>query len=254
MKRSHWLLGIAALLFTAVAPAESELKSLTNISSELVKIRQQIEELHGQINQEKELFGDQFRSLSNQKSDLDIRINRSALNLKELERELDTITKENSKQHASSAELVPVLKKAITNIRAGVENGLPFKKADRLQALDDIEQRLDTNIVSPNKASNQLWAFVEDELMLGKTNGIYKDMLNIDGELKLVKVLRIGKIAMFYRTNEMEYGVVKRQQDKWQYEKLADAKSVEQLVYLFDSFSKNIRNGVFTLPNFLPKN
>lgn len=248
------VLGVAIVLLSTTVAAEDGVQSINNISGELVQIRQEIEELHGQINQEKELFSDKVRSLSNQKTDLEVRIGRAELNIKELQRELETMAQKNAEKNGSSEEVLPVLKAAIADLRSTVESDLPFKRAERLEALATIEHRLTTNIISPNKAANQLWAFVEDELMLGKTNGIYKDLLNIDGDLKLVKVLRVGKVAMFYRTNDMQYGVVKKQTDGWQNVKLADNNAVQQLDYLFDSFSKNIRNGVFTVPNFLPEN
>ena len=90
--------------------------------------------------------------------------------------------------------------------------------------------------------------------MLGRSNGIYKDLLTVDGEPRLVRVLRVGKLAMFYRTNEFQYGVIKQQQGNWTSEKIADTASINQLDTLFDSYNKNIRNGVFTVPNFLPQN
>lgn len=240
--------GLSAPLF-----AQSGVESVSNVSSELVKIRQEIEQLHATIGQEKELYSDSLRSLSNQKTDLEVRTGRSELNVKELQRELSAMAAKNTDAMASDKDSVPVLKVAIADMRAAVENDLPFKRADRLQALADIEHRLDTKVISTNKASNQLWAFVEDELMLGKTNGIYNDTLNIGDELKLVKVLRIGKVAMFYRTDDMQYGIVRKQGQSWNQSEVTATAETEQLDYLFDSFTKNIRNGAFSVPNFLPQ-
>ena len=127
-------------------------------------------------------------------------------------------------------------------------------RSQRLDALADIEHRLDTNIISPNKAANQLWAFVEDELVLGRSSGIYNDTLEIDGKKELVKVLRVGKIALFYQTANDQYGVIKRQGEDWFQKKLKAEESIAKLDNLFDSFNKNIRNGFFELPNFLPRN
>ncbi|MDX1810660.1 MAG: hypothetical protein R3240_01815, partial [Gammaproteobacteria bacterium] len=59
--------------------------------------------------------------------------------------------------------------------------------------------------------------------------------------------------AMFYKTHDGRYGVTKKQGSEWQQQEIADSDSVAQLENLFDSFSKNIRNGQFTIPNFLPK-
>jgi len=233
--------------------AESELQSLENISQELVKIRQQIETLHNTISFKKESYRDKMRSYSSQKSDLDVRISRTELNIKDLQRELKKLTDINKVKNRDQKKIMPILRVAIDQLRISLSNSLPFKLNQRIQVLDEIEQRLNTNIISPNKAANQLWAFVEDELMLGKSSGIYNDTLEVEGQEKLVKVLRIGKIAMFYKTQDGRYGVTKKQGSAWQQQMLDDSDNIAQLEYLFDSFSKNIRNGQFSIPNFLPK-
>ena len=231
----------------------SEIKTLENISQELVKVRQQIETLHTSINFEKEKYKDQLRSYSSQKSDLDVRISRAELNLKDLQRELQKLSKQNSEKNQAQANISPVLKQSIKALQSNISSSLPFKIKERLKAINDIEYRLDSNIISPNKAANQLWAFVEDELMIGKSNGIYNDTVSIQGREKLVKVLRIGKIAMFYKTSDGEFGVTKLEKGKWQQTMLDDSSSISQLENLFDSFNKNIRNSQFVMPNFLPR-
>lgn len=244
---------LAFTLFSGLAVADNDLQSLQNVSQELVNIRQQIETLHNKISFEKESYKDQMRSYSNQKSDLDVKISRAGLNIKDLQRELNKLAEINKQKNKAQEDITPVLKQAIERLRSSVSSSLPFKLEQRLQALDDIEQRLDTHVVSPNKAANQLWAFVEDELMLGKSSGIYNETLNIGGQDRLVKVLRIGKIAMFHKTHDGRYGVTKKTAGQWQQQTLDDSDSAQQLEQLFDSFGKNIRNGQFTTPNFLPK-
>ena len=232
----------------------AELQSLQNISKELVDIRQQISSLHDEINYEKDSFSDRLRSYSNQKSDLNVKISRSDLNLKDLQRELNKLKAINSKKFEAYDDVTPVLKSAISKLHESIQVSLPFKLNARLRALSDIEHRLDTNIISPNKAANQLWAFVEDELILGRSSGIHNESLRVEGQDRLVKVLRLGKVAMFYQTSDEHYGVVRQHQGAWQQDKVQGDDNTRQLDYLFDAFNKNIRNGLFTVPNFLPNN
>lgn len=233
--------------------AETQIKTLENISNELVEVRQQIESLHAEIRYEKDAYKDQMRSYSNQKSDLDVRISRTELNIKELQRELKKLADINKEKNKAQEDITPVLKELINVLRESVSTSLPFKLSQRLDAIKDIEHRLDTHLISPNKAANQLWAFVEDELMLGKSSGIYNDTLEINGQDKLVKVLRVGKVAMFYKAPDNQYGLIQRQGKQWKQQALEDDASIVQLEQLFDSFSKNIRSGQFTTPNFLPR-
>jgi hypothetical protein len=240
------------MIVCANSSANSEIQSLENISQELVEIRHQIAGLHDEINFKKERFRDQIRSYSNQKSDLEVKISRADLNIKDIKRELDKLKESNQQAHKGYDGISPVVKEAISNLRQSVKDSLPFKLEQRLQALDDIEYRLDANIISPNKAANQLWAFVEDELVLGRSNGIYNETVNIDGQKQLVKVLRLGKVAMFFKTSDKDYGLLRRDQGSWVQESVTSSEHVRQLDNLFDSFNKNIRNGLFSVPNILP--
>ena len=245
----------AILLFVLAGQslADEGLQSLENLSEELVKIRQDIGQLHDQINFEKSRYNDQVRAFSNQKSDLEVKNSRAALNISELERELEKLREENKQKRAAYDEVTPVLEEAITQLRETVAQSLPFKRKDRLDALDEIEHKLQTSLITPNKAANQLWAFVEDELILGRSSGLYNESIEIGGEDRLVKVLRIGKLAMFYRTQDNQYGLLQRVSGKWQQQSLDGEEAGSQLDYLFDSFNKNIRNGLFKVPNYLPQ-
>ncbi len=243
------------LLIVLAGPslAAEELQSLENISEELVKIRQDIGQLHDQINFQKSRYNDQVRAFSNQQSDLEVKNSRAALNITELERELAKLREENAQKRAAYDEVTPVLEGAITELRKTVAQSLPFKRQDRLDALDEIENKLQTSLITPNKAANQLWAFVEDELILGRSSGLYNESITVEGEDRLVKVLRIGKLAMFFKTQDNQYGLMQKVGGEWQQQSLDGKEANGQLDYLFDSFNKNIRNGLFKVPNYLPQ-
>jgi len=247
------LLTFVLVTLTSKAWADESLASLENLSEELVKIRQDISQLHDQINFEKSRYNDQVRAFANQKSDLEVKNSRAALNIQELNRELDKLRDENQQKRAAFDEVSPVLTDAIAKLRDTVAASLPFKREDRLEALDEIEHKLNTNLISPNKAANQLWAFVEDELILGRSSGLYNESIEVGGDDKLVKVLRIGKLAMFYKTSENQYGLMRKVDGQWQQAPLDGKQVSARLDHLFDSFNKNIRNGLFQVPNYLPQ-
>jgi aspartyl-tRNA synthetase len=249
-KKSLLLPFLLATSFVSIQA--NEVENIKNVSKELVKVRQEIEELHSTLSFKKSEFNDQMRSYSNQKSDLDIKISRNELKIKELERDLLKIKEENKEKSSTQKDIVPVLKDAIANLRVVIKDSIPFKKVDRLSALNEIKNRLDANLVTPNKVANQLWAFVEDEMMLGKTSGLYNDTVEIDGTKKLVKVLKIGKIAIFYKDGE-SYGMIKKRDGAWVNEKITSKDDVVNTAKLFDTFSKQIRTGKFTIKNIIPQ-
>ena len=148
------LVSILLAILASQALAEKELRSLENLSEELVKIRQDISQLHDQISFEKSRYNDQVRAFANQKSDLEVKNSRAELNIKELERELDKLREENQQKRAAFDEATPVLETAIASLRESVVKSLPFKLQDRLEALHDIEHRLKTNLIRNYRTAN----------------------------------------------------------------------------------------------------
>ncbi|KZZ61194.1 hypothetical protein A3762_14605 [Oleiphilus sp. HI0125] len=232
--------------------ANTDIQSLENLSQELVEIRQQIASLHDEINFSKASYNDQLRAYSNQKADMSVKISRADLNLKDLQRELHKLKVENEEKFSTSDQLAPVVQRAVQDLNDQIAQSIPFKREERLQALTDIQYRLDANLITPNKAVNQLWAFVEDELMMGRSSGIYNETVLIGGNEQLVKVLRLGKVAAFYQGADDSYGLIKQVDGAWVQEELNGREASVNLDYLFDAFAKNIRNGMFTVPNILP--
>lgn len=242
---------VIPLCFISLLEA-NEVDNIKNLSKKLVDVRQEIEALHTKISYKKESYNDRIRSYSNQKSDLDIKISRNELRIKELQRDLEKIKVDNLKNSSVQKNIVPILKNSITTLRETIKSSIPFKLQDRLNALADIEHRIDANLVTPNKAANQLWAFVEDEMMLGKSSGIYSDKIEIDGEIKLVKVLKVGKIALFFKSDQERYGMITKDGNLWKQTMITTQEQVQNTAKLFDTFAKQIRTGKFTINNILP--
>lgn len=252
-------LSLSALLLGALAApagaASKDVASIDNIARELSAIRQEIGELHDQINSERQVFSDQMRSLANQKADLEIRISRQQLNLKDLNRELATLKESRRQQTTPDAQVVPVVLEEIAALRKQLDSSVPFRLEDRLDVLREIEKRLTSGAISSNKAINQLWAFVEDELTMGRSSGIHSETLDVNGAPTLARVLRLGKIAMFYTLEEGKYGLVRQElvSGSWQHEEISAGSDVALLDKLFDAYAKNIRTGLFVVPNLLPR-
>lgn len=243
-----WIaLASASLLFS------NDAESIQNISQELAKVREEIENLHSQINYKKDRIREELASYATQRTDLEAQINRSTLRVRELQKELSKIATRNKEKNTIQEDLVPVLKDAITALRGTIQQGIPFKLNDRLEALKTIEERLDIGTAMPTKVANQLWAFLEDELRLANETSIYTHILDIGGQEKLTDVLKIGKIAMFFKSkDDATYGAIRRVGNEWKQVMIDDQEKTKMIEELFTSYQKQIRTAQFTIPNILP--
>lgn len=224
---------------------------VTNLTKELVDLRNEVEELHALLDEEKDALSSKMKSFSIQKSELEANIRREETRIKQLKQNLDKVKSESAKITEKSAKLKPVVLASIDAIRSYIESSMPFKRKERLEALGEVEARIQSDVVTPEKGANQLWALFEDELRLTRENGIYKETVQIDGENRLVEVARLGMMMMFYKANEDETGFVRKINGKWEYVK-GTAEEGEYILALFDGIKKQIRTGYYTVPNALP--
>lgn len=227
--------------------------SVTNLTDELIELRSEVEALHAELDEAKDGYKSKMKSLAMQKSELEANIRREETRIKQLN---DNIKKQRdliAKNSEGSRKLIPIVVEAAELLEKEVKASLPFKKEDRLNALNDIKTGVQAAQFTPERAANKLWAFYEDEIRLTKENGVFRQSININGEERLVDVARVGMVAMFFKTSDDAYGYVTRQNGDWAYVITEDSDEKEQIAGLFDAFKKQIRTGFFTIPNQLPK-
>jgi hypothetical protein len=138
-------------------------------------------------------------------------------------------------------------------LRQQVDKGFPFKVGERLAELDEIESQLSGGVLTPQRAFNRLWAFVEDEMRISRENAIYSQSIYLDGSNVLVDIAKLGNAMMYFRTKDLHYGRAIESESGWHFELLTDSKDQERTARLFDALRKQIRQGYFELPNALPR-
>ncbi len=237
---------ILALFATTTALAADG--DLGEWSTRLAELRSQVERLSGEVEDKKAEIDARLRSTRSQKADLEVQIKREETRLGQLRRAVDEHRERIEEHEAGREDLAPTVVSAIGSVRQTVETSLPFKRAERLGELDKLEEQLDEGLVTPQKATARLWQFVEDELRLARENGLYRQVVEVDGDEVLADVARVGMVAIYYKTEDGRVGMARRHKDKWRWQPLDAEADRERVHTLFDAFQKNIRVGFFELP------
>jgi len=223
--------------------------SVDVMAEELVKLRSDVEELSSELDNKKNSYKSRMLMLENQRAELDANIKREVLSIKQQQLNVEKNKKRIKELGSDSSSLNPVLLASIEDIKSYVETTLPFKRSERLKALDKIKEQLIADVIDAEKAANRLWAFVEDEIRMTKENGIYRQTVVIKDKEILADVARLGMVFMYFEMVNEEYGYVKRTAEDFSYEIIHDSTQKKQVATLFDSLRKQIRQGFFELPN-----
>ena len=146
-------------------------------------------------------------------------------------------------------QLKPAFDAAASALRASIESGPPFKRSERLTQIDDLETQVSEGVLSPQKGISRMWQVVEDELRLSEENGIYQQVVTLDGNDVLADVARVGMVGLFFKTDDGRVGMAQRDGDAWSWSVATKEKRITRIRSLFDSFRKGVRSGYFTMPN-----
>ncbi|MCB1934543.1 MAG: DUF3450 family protein [Nitrosomonas sp.] len=230
-----------------IAPAHAS--SLENMAKSLAKIRGEVETLQTQLDIEKEKHANQITALSSQLADLSVEERRQKTTIEKLEQTLEQLSQVSRQAEQSGEQLKPILLKALARYKHYVLNGFPFRIEDRIKAIETLEDNIAKELVDPNRAVNQAWALIEDEIRLSKENGLYQQTISLDGEKILADIAKIGTIFLFFQTRDNRAGMATRADGGWRFETVSTGGDTERIAKLFDALKKQIRQGYFELPN-----
>ncbi len=238
------------MLLVSILPANAlaaDEEAVDKLVENIITVRGEVEDLENQLKQRKDEHAGRMSSLAREEGQLSAERERQELRLKKMQQQL-LRQQENIGEIDSTSESVrPILVGAIASVRTYVESSLPFKKADRLAALDELEVNLETGVLEPSRAANQLWTFMADEIRLTGEVGLYRQPITVDGKNKLADVARVGMMNLYFRTedDQVGYWVPEQKDDGFRY---VDGASRAAILELMSSLRKNVRVGYFALP------
>lgn len=248
------IMELAAVMLLWALPAVSMGSNIENLAKSLAKLRGEVETLQTQLDMEKEKHSSRMVALNSQLADLSVEERRQKLSIEKLQNSIGKLTESTKKAEQSGDSLKPVLLTILNDYKQYIQAGFPFKKDDRLKAVTDLENNLNNQLIDPNKAINQTWALIEDEIRLSKENGIYQQTIELNGENLLVDIAKLGTVFLFFQTRDNQSGMAKRSAEGgWKYEVVDNSGDIDRIKILFDSLKKQIRQGYFEIPNPLRK-
>jgi hypothetical protein len=218
------------------------------LSERLISLRGEVE----QLNSELELLREEQRTvlagLNAQRAELRASADRQQLLARDAEAKRDAVLAEVASRGASGDALSPILLSAIDQLGNQVRGGLPFKVEERLAALDEMRLQINNGSLPPARAANRLWAFYEDELRLTRETGLHNQTVSLGSERVLAEVVKVGSMALYFRTPDGRYGQALRVGSGWQFVLAEGVDAQKQIAALFDAQRKQIKQGLFTLP------
>jgi septal ring factor EnvC (AmiA/AmiB activator) len=144
------LLALALLVLPANA-AESEQ------ARRLAQLRAEVENLASEVEATKEDARGELMSLERQQTELEARIRQEEVRVEELRRTIDRQREALRAEQIAGEVLTPVLKEGLQAVRESIRAGLPYRLDERIEAVDKLENQLDADTLTPQRATTRVW-------------------------------------------------------------------------------------------------
>ncbi len=240
---------LAIILISGNALATTE--PIDKLAEELIKLRSSIETVHDEIEQNKDDFRSRIQSLNLMKSDLMATNQREELKIKQLHQQKNSAIDALKVKFSGNTDIQSLVEDTGSELKQYIISSLPFRSQERLQMVEKFEVEVKNNQVSPYKAANRIWGFIEDELRLQKDIGIYKQVIKVDGDEQLCELAKIGMMTFYFKSPNEKYGLVRKKDNQWVVSIVEDDTQKQKLDDIFVMLKKQIRVGTFNLPKFL---
>ena len=100
----------------------------------------------------------------------------------------------------TSTEIVPLMLKMIATLEEFVRLDMPFLRSERQHRISSLKEMMDRADVSVSEKYRRILEAYQIENQYGRDVASYRDSIEIDGTMRTVEVLKVGRIALIYLT------------------------------------------------------
>lgn len=145
------------------------------MAQELVKLRGEVETLYNDLEALRSERRNKAQSVGFRMSDLETKLQREEIQAAKFKEQLATLEEKMNSKDIKGKDLIPIVERQLELIEEKINRGLPFRKVERLAAVEEIKNIAETY---PAKALTQTWSLIEDELRVRKEVGFLKKWYN----------------------------------------------------------------------------
>lgn len=207
----------ALLLVGLIAAARADVGAVMALQTEATKAeaetQRRIDRLH-----------DETRQLASDTLAIERELEHSRAYRRQLEKmvavqeaQIDELHDQLERLDSTEMALLPMLAEMVDTLQRFIELDLPFQlpeRRDRVAAMGDV---LDDPEVGLAEKYRRITSAYQEEAKYGSSLATYRDRLALDGRERDVEMLRVGRIALIYRTPDGQaYGAWNPATRRWQ--------------------------------------
>ncbi len=230
-------------------------KQLQRWSAELVRLRAEVDRLSSQIRAEREQSLLSLRNLESRRGQMQLLVDQERLRVQRLVAQVARLQQQLRARRETQSAIREALLDALKSVEQAIHGSLPYRQKERWAQLQKIRVRMRAGRIDAEQGVAALWRILEDELRLTALveRAEIPLVLHKGKPARLVKIVRVGMIALFVLEGKGRYGrMVRDEKGRWVYLLARSLEDKAQIALLFENLERQIREGLYRLPLLAP--
>ena len=232
-------MSIARCILIVWVVAASPSAAAATLAEKVSAARAAVDSLADQLESQRRADRDALAGLRAERSELQRQIR-----LEEIRRDtLATLRAERTQkiddQESRVLAILKPIQRSIAATKNYVTQTLPFKRAERLRSLEQIET--DITVTNPDSAQalTRLWRFIEEESSMAREVALAQQAIELDGKRYLADIARVGMALMYFRLPDGTLGWVHQIENQWKFQRLENMQAQNTVAGIFKDLENN---------------
>jgi len=189
-------------LGTSATVIAADLYAVMDSGAERVKAAQQAQDRIDAVVEQTDGLEAQYKQLMKQGDGLEVYNDYMTRQITNQATELATLTESISRVSDMERQVMPLMIRMLDGLEQFVALDVPFLEEERTKRVQDLRSLMERADVTVAEKFRRLTEAFQIENDFGRTIETYKDALVIDGATLEVNVLRVGRVGLYYQTND----------------------------------------------------
>jgi hypothetical protein len=142
---------------------------------------------------------------------------------------------------------IPILWNVVDSLKNIIVGGLPFKLNERLEKLNTAKNFISDPAKTIGEKYRKIWDLCIIEMNYAETSEVYNDTIEINGKIKVVNILRLGTIGLYYRAGK-DYGMLVKEKMKYKWHIMSNSEEIKNIEVAFSIVNKQKPPVLISLP------
>lgn len=192
---------IAAFSFGGQAGAAT-LDEIFQAQAEIVRLAQASQDRVDTLSDETSRLLEQYKAVLKEIDGLRVYNSQLQRQIDSQNREMQEITDSIERVTLIERQITPLMMRMVDGLEQFIELDMPFLVEERRDRIATLREMMDRADVSPSEKFRRVFEAYQIENEYGRTIEATSDVLPVEGAERTVNVLRIGRIALLYQTED----------------------------------------------------